>query len=305
MCNTSNQLVINWHLTEACNYGCQYCYASWKKPSDRELIHDAGKVSELVMALYDFFKPGNTSNPLTRNMSWQSVRLNLAGGEPLLYASKLPSVARQARTLGMDVSIITNASRMTRDVVDELLPMLTWIGVSLDSSSLKTNQGIGRMTHHGEVINFDHLSNSLSAAQMKNPSLSLKINTVVNKLNYQEDFSQVLDKFSPKKWKVLRMLPVTNDSLAISEEEFFEFVERHSQWKEILCVEDNQDMQDSYLMVDPYGRFFQNGSSLNGFGYQYSKPIIEVGAASAFADVTFKPERYLSRYIVTDKGELV
>lgn len=24
-----SELVINWHITEACNYRCRYCYAHW------------------------------------------------------------------------------------------------------------------------------------------------------------------------------------------------------------------------------------------------------------------------------------
>ena len=34
-------LTINWHVTEACNYRCQYCYAKWTdQPCPRELFHD-------------------------------------------------------------------------------------------------------------------------------------------------------------------------------------------------------------------------------------------------------------------------
>ena len=29
--------VINWHVTEACNYRCGYCYAHWDRPSRTEV----------------------------------------------------------------------------------------------------------------------------------------------------------------------------------------------------------------------------------------------------------------------------
>lgn len=48
----TQQLVINWHLTEACNYSCQYCYAAWNKATNpRELINDAGQTLELLTEL--------------------------------------------------------------------------------------------------------------------------------------------------------------------------------------------------------------------------------------------------------------
>ncbi len=24
-----NEITINWHINEACNFGCNYCYAKW------------------------------------------------------------------------------------------------------------------------------------------------------------------------------------------------------------------------------------------------------------------------------------
>ncbi|BBT07412.1 hypothetical protein WP7S18E06_29110 [Aeromonas hydrophila] len=47
-------------------------------------------------------------------------------------------------------------------------------------------------------------------------------------------------------------------------------------------------MHESYLMVDPYGRFFQNTPLLPaGQGYAYSRPILEVGAGMAFSEMSF------------------
>lgn len=25
-----DELVVNWHITEACNYNCRYCFAKWE-----------------------------------------------------------------------------------------------------------------------------------------------------------------------------------------------------------------------------------------------------------------------------------
>lgn len=30
-------VVINWHVTEACNYHCGYCYAKWQRLDRKDL----------------------------------------------------------------------------------------------------------------------------------------------------------------------------------------------------------------------------------------------------------------------------
>lgn len=95
------ELVVNWHVTEACNFKCQYCYAEWQKGEHlREVIHRPEARTRLLAELAQFFAPGNASNPLTRDLRWNSIRLNIAGGEPLLYDREVLSIAQQARDLG-------------------------------------------------------------------------------------------------------------------------------------------------------------------------------------------------------------
>lgn len=298
-----SELVINWHLTEACNYRCQYCYATWSESAcPRELIHDPVRTTALLSELYRIFRPGNSANPLASQISWSSVRLNLAGGEPLLHANKLPAIVSQARGLGFEVSMISNGSRLSRELLDRLATQLTWLGISIDSASPATNRAIGRIDRRGRLLDLDNLATYLSSARQANPGLHLKLNTVVNQCNHGEDFSALVRRFAPDKWKVLRMLPVVNKHLAVSDEQFTAFVARHRTLANILCAEDNQDMRESYLMVDPHGRFFQNSPLIAGHGYAYSSPILQVGAEAAFAETAFDPERFSARYIAVGVG---
>lgn len=303
--HANTTLVINWHLTEACNFSCRYCYAKWDETaSSRELIRDPEKAEALLAELYRFFAPGNAGNPLRGMMRWKNVRLNLAGGEPLLHHRRLPDVIRKARALGFEVSLITNASGLTGDVLAAIAPHLTWLGISIDSPSAGTNWEIGRTDRQGNLLNIDALAKALDAARAAHPQLKLKLNTVVNKLNGAEDLSPVITRLAPEKWKVLRMLPMVTDALAVSDNEFSAFVTRHRRFAAILCAEDNQEMRDSYLMVDPLGRFFQNGQQERAKGYIYSQPIPEVGAAKAFGDISFDPDRFCARYPQSAKGDV-
>jgi radical S-adenosyl methionine domain-containing protein 2 len=288
-----SELVINWHFTEACNYKCRYCYAKWDG-DERELLYDWGRTRRLLDELTSFFDPANAANPLRESLSWSAIRLNLAGGEPLLYPKATLRVLALARSVGMNTSIITNGSRLTSELVTQLSPLVSMIGVSVDSANAATNRMIGRVDGRGVLPDEHELADLLAQARGINPELQIKLNTVVNALNADEDLGKMLAAFTPDRWKVFRMLPVVTGDLAVSSEAFEAFVARHERYKGVMCVEDNSEMSESYLMIDPLGRFFQNTRGQQG--YSYSRAIDLVGAGQAFRDWRFSVGSYASRY---------
>lgn len=293
----TRELVINWHLTEACNFGCKYCYSAWAKElGASDVVKDKAASFDLIREIYTFFRPGNTANPLFNKMQWKSVRLNFAGGEPLLHDKKLPDLVRFAAEVGFSTSLITNGSRLSADVLRDIAPYMDWLGLSLDSTDDQVNRKIGRVDRRGELLDLAGLSISVAAEMQKNPLLKLKINTVVNALNVDENFSGLISKLAPSKWKILRMLPVVNQNLAVSDAAFKAFVERHHTFYDICRIEDNHEMLESYIMIDPLGRFYQNGDDTLSSGYQYSPPILSAGAPAAFENMRFSAERYAARY---------
>jgi len=287
------ELVINWHITEACNYRCRYCYARWEG-SGRELVHDIVTSTRMLEDIWRYFHPENVANPLRRHMDWQGVRLNLAGGEPLLYPMRVCEIVRAACAIGFSTSLITNGSLLSPAVVRALAPQISLLGVSLDSAQAPTNRLIGRHGRDNQQLEIERLEEAISEARRRNPDLSIKVNTVVNSLNCHENLSTIVHRLAPKRWKVLRMLPVVTDDLAVSDTEFQKFVDRHRSAGDILCVEDNTEMVESYLMIDPLGRFFQN--ALGQASYCYSRPIPKIGVDKAFTDVGMNPAKFCARY---------
>lgn len=83
-------------------------------------MHNVQKVRALLTELASFFDPANTLNPLRCEMQWSSVRLNLAGVEPLLYERQAFNIITQARELGFEVYMIINGSRLSQRPLDEL-----------------------------------------------------------------------------------------------------------------------------------------------------------------------------------------
>lgn len=290
-----SELVINWHITEACNYRCRYCYAHWEG-SDRELVHDLPATARMLENLWQYFHPRNLANPLRHQMDWQGVRLNLAGGEPLLYPERVHQILSNAREIGFATSLITNGSRLSADLAQQLAPNLSMLGVSLDSGISTTNRQIGRQTRHGQLLAIEHLEKAINAARSWNPELQTKLNTVVNGLNCREDLSAVVRRLAPQRWKVLRMLPIVTNQLMVGDADFQGFVARHRALGDIMCVEDNTEMVESYVMIDPLGRFFQNASGQSS--YRYSRPIPEIGVAQAFATVGMDAAKFCARYLV-------
>lgn len=300
--NHTLPLVINWHLTEACNFSCKYCYAHWNRPAVAKVIaQNPARSSAFLAELWAFFREDNLANPLRKSLIWHGVRLNLAGGEPLLFDERVTAIVSHARELGFEVSMITNGSRLTSEVLSRLAGLMSWIGISIDSSDSGLNRAIGRLDRQGRMLDLMGLAASLADARRDHTSLQLKVNTVVNALNWRDDLSPVIESLAPEKWKVLRVLPVLSNQLEVTDEQFESFVRRHDRFASILCAEDNTDMHESYLMVDPHGRFFQNDRALTDKGYSYSRPILEVGATAAFAEMRFNPERFVSRYVPSGK----
>jgi radical S-adenosyl methionine domain-containing protein 2 len=91
------------------------------------------------------------------------------------------------------------------------------------------------------------------------------------------------------------MLPVVTDELMVSDSDFQGFVARHQPLGDILCVEDNTEMVESYVMIDPLGRFFQN--ALGQSSYRYGRPIPEIGVDQAFTAVGMDPAKFCARYL--------
>jgi len=288
----AHELVINWHITEACNYSCQYCFAKWEKDT-RELIHNVGHCKALLRELRCVPEIYASRNVIYKKCTGTSIRLNVAGGEPFLYPKQLEAIANESKVTGIKLSCITNASRLDRQLIRRFAPDLRVLGVSVDSVCERSNREIGRFDKNG-TLNLTDLCFLFDLARQINPSIEIKINTVVNALNWTSDLSEFIDKVKPNKWKVLKVLPVLGDSLVVSDVEYHSFIRRHEQFSSIMTVEDNTAMTASYLMIDPLGRFYQNRE--NGGGYDYSDPILDVGVQAALAQVNFNAERYLGRY---------
>lgn len=286
-----NELVVNWHVLEACNFSCQFCFAKWDERG-MFLAKDPVRAEKLIEALYGLFAPANARNPLRPGVAYSSLRLTVAGGEPTLLGERLIHILAHATATGFRTALITNGSRP--DIAVQAARYVDTLSISVDSIDRQTNRLIGRHDAKGNVLECDDLIDLVRRIRRLRPQTRIKINTVVNEANAGEDLSAFITAVAPDRWKIMRTLPIVTEALMIDHASFVRFVERHQVLRSLMTVEDNSDMVDSYIMVDQFGRFYQNSST--SAGYVYSRPILDVGADAAFKEIAFDPAKFASRY---------
>lgn len=281
-------VAVNYHLNKNCNFRCKGCYAVFNdSPNARGVMLPRDRMFELVDAIAAAQLP--IGSPVRK--------LTFAGGEPTL-CPWLPDLVAHAKSQGLVTMVVTNGSRCDADYLDRLVDSLDWLTLSIDSLNSATNQAIGRNDSKGTAIPAELYAEILRAASVR--GIRTKINTVVSSLNHCEDMNAFIASSGISRWKILQIMAVTGqndehiDNLSVSRAEFDAFVERHQTgaFAGIRVVpEPVESIRGSYAMIDPTGRFFDSTQG----GHRYSQPILDVGTSSAFAQVAFDHDRFVSR----------
>jgi len=252
-------------------------------------------LSELLLdKLADYFIK-NKNNDVMQSIGYETVRINFAGGEPMILGKRFKDILVYAKNLGFKLSIITNGSYLTDTFIDKYSAAFDMIGISYDSQFNNDNIIIGRVDRKGQVLSNDKLLRAVKKLRSVNPAIKIKINTVVNSVNYKDNFTDLIQAINPVKWKVFQVLPVLNNNLLISHQDFKHFVTLNQSHRNIMAIENNNTMTNSYLMINPQGRFYQNQQSDQG--YVYSDSINDVGVEKALEDVDIDWSLFMQRYL--------
>ena len=267
-----DNIVINLHLTDACNFNCKHCFAHF------------GAIRNL---------PVNKWETIVDNVleSCNVRRFNLAGGEPLLYG-QIFELSEYIRSKGCEVSIITNGFNLSEKKIDRLKQCgISMIGLSIDSANPQTLRILGRNTAGGNILEPEHCVKLCKHIRKK--GINLKINTVVSLLNYTEDINSFIKEASPDRWKLLKIKKMDNchfdnTSLLISDVQFDKFVNCHKKVPHIV----ERNMANNYIMVDAFGNLVDTGSTKN----TPVANLLNTGFNEAFAMMNFDYENYKVRY---------
>ena len=274
---------VNYHVWRPCNMVCGFCFATFDDLPHKMLPKghlDRQDSSQLVILLAEAgFK-----------------EINFAGGEPTL-CPWLPDLIKQATSLHLVTSMVTNGSRITPQWLDQLDGSLDFATVSVDSLRPATLIKTGRTTSSGPMNPTQYLK---AIQDVQEHGISTTINTVLTRDNLDEDLTTFIINANPDRWKILQVLPVSGqndlkiDQHIISNTEFDHYIQSARtvvQHGIKLTAENNEMTTGSYVMVDPAGRFFDNTA-----GHRtYSQPILDVGTAAALRELSVSAEKFVAR----------
>lgn len=278
---------VNYHFTRKCNYSCGFCF------------HTAttSHIEPLERAKAGLF--------LLKEAGMRKI--NFAGGEPFLYPKFLGNLLEYCKKdLCLEsVSIVTNGSRVRDSFLSTFGQYIDVLAVSCDSFQEEINAKIGRGSGA-------HLPNVLRLSRLcREHGIKFKLNTVVNKFNYQEDMNRQISEIQPFRWKCFQVLIIKDEndsdktlrnanSYIITDEEFKLFCNAHSH-HQCLVPEPNNVMKSSYLILDEYMRFLNKGTGTP------TESILDIGVQKALEKVYWDEGSFHARggiydWSKTDKG---
>ena len=275
---------VNFHLWEPCNMRCKFCFATFQDIKQNILPKGHLPKEEAISVVDRLTEAGFR-------------KISFAGGEPTL-CPWLPYLIRRARERGVTTSIVTNGSKITERWLDSVNGSLNWIALSVDTVDPGKQRRLGRALLGTSPITEEEYLHIVS--EIKRRGIRLKINTVVTSETWREDFTDFIRSANPERWKILQALAVKgqNDSqianFEITTEQFEMYVQRNRSVENAgisVVPENNELMTESYVMIDPAGRFFDNAQGT----HTYSHPILDVGVEEALKDVSINPKRFLQR----------
>jgi len=263
--------VINLHLLENCNYRCKHCFAHFD--------------STTMLSIQDW---KNIIDNITKKTSVS--RFNLAGGEPLLYHG-IDEIIEHINRKNIQVSIITNGHLLSENRIRSFKGNVSMVGLSIDALQPELLRKIGRCTKTQETLSLDNCVALCKSIHENN--MQLKINTVVSKLNLDENFNNFIKTVCPTRWKILKMKRFSSDNfdntwLEITDNEFNRFCSTYTS----LPFIPEASLKNSYIMVDAGGKLVDNSNE----SYMVIADLLSEDFETAFNTIQFDKELYGSRY---------
>lgn len=263
---------VSFHPVKPCNMACKYCFATFQD-------FKVGKQLDLAQ----------TKTIIDKLHMAGVQKITFAGGEPMLF-KQLVNAIRYTKELDITTSIITNGALIRPQFLDKMQDSLDWIGLSIDSLDDPTNVMIGRV-HKGQPIT--EVGYRILISMIKRYGYKLKINTVVNSYNEDEDMQEFINWANPDRWKVFDALRVREQNDEHWEEikstQFKQFVARHKHPN--MVVETNDLMTSSYLLIDPLGRLFEDTKGI----HTYSDSLLDHSMEHCLSQINLNMDMFIKR----------
>ena len=207
----NNNIKVNLHICEYCNYHCAHCFAKFGCKATLPLENWKNIVDNIV------------SSGLVRE-------INIAGGEPMIH-HQMSEIVDYIRTYNIPVSLVTNGSLMTEEWIRKNGRKFKTIGFSVDALTPELQRTVGRCTNSGVVISPESFGRKIALLREVNPDIKIKINTVVSQVNKLDNIADFIKEWNVDRWKLLKMQIFDdgvhcNESIKVSDSEYDSYVSR-------------------------------------------------------------------------------
>lgn len=265
--------IFNLHFTDYCNYSCKCCYAV----NDKKCL-----TLDQVKAVVDNISRYFSVNKITDG------RINIAGGEPIT-CTYLQQIVDYIYSKDIKISIITNGSLLSTDFISANKNKISMIGISIDSLNYVSNIRLGRHCNY-RTIDYDQLVEICRC--VKENGIKLKINTVISKLNIEEDMHKLYRDINPDRVKFLQMLPTTDfaEKQKVSDDDFDLYLKKYNDIKYVS--EKNENLEKAYMIIDSSG-YLTTSNQHSDKRFNVLKN--EINDIIVFIDFDFESEK--KRYI--------
>ncbi|MEW6088764.1 MAG: GeoRSP system radical SAM/SPASM protein [bacterium] len=158
-------LLVNWSLSNNCNFNCKHCYSRLEKYEELPAGQNKEIVKKLVAAKVYF--------------------ANFGGGEPFLKKD-IFDIALFARENGLHISVSTNGFLVDGEIVDKIKnSRISKVEVSLDSARERDHD------------NFRNKKGSFKKAVfaielLRKNNIETAVSSVISRMNYRE-FGELID----------------------------------------------------------------------------------------------------------------
>lgn len=272
------KLKINYHITENCNFNCKFCFAKY---ADKTLKLENQKL--VIEKIAD-------------SMLFDAI--NFAGGEPLLDKNIVEHIQYSSR-LGLKTSLITNGFLLDSQTLQQILPYLTMIGISVHTFDNETKRKIGSCTNSGEVLANQRLVEICNMVRSYNSQTrkkcKIKINTVICSENKQEILKKNIEPLQIDRWKCLRCQEFCkNQNYLVNDTEYKAFAQRNTLETETVEQVFEDDMKDTYIMINPEGKLLREGA--DNRSYDEIGSVLEKDISDLLNVLPLKKRKYFERY---------
>lgn len=274
---------VNFHLWEPCNMRCKFCFATFQDVK-KQLLPKGHLPKEQAIKL------------IHKIADFGFKKITFVGGEPTLcpWLTELISLAKKR---GLTTMIVTNGAQLNTKFLELNKDKLDWVTLSIDSLNEDINKASGRAVRGKKAISKERYYSLVN--EIKRFDYKLKINTVVTILNKDEQLTTFINYAMPDRWKIFQVLPIKGENdeyiadFEIKLSDFNRFIEiqKDVSAKVPIVAEANFNMKESYVMIDPAGRFFTNKSG----ELRYSSPILQVGINEAYNEMEYNYSKFVER----------